>query len=170
MEVYGIEYRAVLYYTLRDGTKIIFNQSTNANIGKVVFRNTEPGPQIHCHVAAARDDTAVLEYKNVGFSLFHDYAVASAVGHMAKELGQPFHALRDCFQETRIFFPGLDAVVSANIWGTVFRDVSTNFTLASMPVEVFDRYEKGSLFLMLRKMLSSVEKAYGVSYDIRNFL
>ena len=39
-----------------------------------------------------------------------------------------------------------------------------------MPVEYFEPHERGNLYLALKKMLSMVEKVYGVTLDEKDFL
>ena len=42
--------------------------------------------------------------------------------------------------------------------------------LSQMGVEVFNKYEKGSLYLILQKMLTMVEWHYNVNLDMCDFL
>ena len=46
----------------------------------------------------------------------------------------------------------------------------TREPLSQMGVEVFNKYEKGSLYLILQKMLTMVEWHYNVNLDMCDFL
>lgn len=64
----------------------------------------------------------------------------------------------------------LDCVICANFLGCFFRKREIFIIDSGMPVEYFEPHERGNLYLALKKMLSMVEKIYGVTLDERDFL
>lgn len=152
-----IPYLATVYYNMSFG-KVIFLQCLEK-------KNINPEHLYMVHTS--KGDNFQYEFPH---SIFNQGKVSPTVGIVTRLFNYPTELCRSEFEEMRIVFPSLDCVICANFLGCFFRKREIFIIDSGMPVEYFESHERGNLYLALKKMLSMVEKVYGVALDERDFL
>lgn len=164
-------YKACICYDFPNEERIIFEQVIKTTPDKIARRDSsEACPDIRCRITVRNTDSFHLPPTTFKHSIFNDKEVFTRLGNISKELGYSFYKPSAEFKEARIFFPRLDCIICANSYGCTFRSPVTCEPLSQMGVEVFNKYEKGSLYLILQKMLTMVEWHYNVNLDMCDFL
>ncbi|GAA6275259.1 MAG: hypothetical protein UFJ18_00020 [Blautia sp.] len=143
----------------------------NMSFGKVIFlqcmEKKDISPEHLYMVRTNKGDDIQYEFP---YSIFNQGKVAPTVGVVIRLYDYPAELCRSEFEEMRIIFPSLDCVICANFLGCFFRKREI-FTIDSgKPVEYFEPHERGNMYLALKKMISMVEKEYGVTLDEKDFL